>query len=41
MDEKTRERLEKEKEKIRKYDPPLNRNKGGGGRTPDRKGRKK
>lgn len=34
VDDKVRERREKEKEKIRKHKPPLNKNKGGGGRTP-------
>ena len=34
MDDKTRERTQKEKEKICKYKPILNKNKGGGGRTP-------
>ena len=29
-----RERLEKEEEKIRQHKPPMNKNKGGGGRTP-------
>ncbi len=31
---KEQERKEKEKEKIRKHNPPLNQNKGGGGRSP-------
>ena len=33
-----RERREKEREKIRQHNPTLNKNRGGGGRTPDRKG---
>lgn len=40
MDDKTRERLDKEREKIRKHNPPLNKNKGGGGRTPKPSGKK-
>ena len=37
-DPKTQERLDKEKEKIRKHNPPLNKNKGGGGRKPRKQG---
>lgn len=40
MDDKTRERLDKEREKIRQHKPDLNKNKGGGGRTPKSSGKK-